>query len=303
MGRRAKVNSKKRNRRIVWLSVVVIALVAVAAVVYIAIQANNVSSSLDQYINDAVPASVLSDLTGVNSSTLANVGAPSGVDAPQAISGTPLTLNGKPEVIYIGGEYCPFCAFERWAMVVAFSKFGTFSGVEYMLSSGSDTNANTPTFTFAGNSSVPFSYTSQYISFLPVEEFGRGGQTDIRQQLTSDQESLIAQYDSGGSIPFVDFANSYVLVGAQSSIDMSGDNWTQIASQLNNPSSTVAQQIDGAANYLITAICKIDGAQPSSVCSQSYADMTLAYATAASQAAQSNALMFATVRDEPRWIN
>jgi hypothetical protein len=46
---------------------------------------------------------------------------------------------------------------------------------------------------------------------------------------------------------------------------------------LNTPSSNVAQLVDGAANYLITAICKVTGQSPSSVCSQSYANVTLDY--------------------------
>ena len=47
----------------------------------------------------------------------------------KATSGQPeLTLDGKPEVLYMGGEYCPYCAAERWAMAAALSRFGTLSG-------------------------------------------------------------------------------------------------------------------------------------------------------------------------------
>ena len=36
------------------------------------------------------------------------------------LSGAPaLTTGGKPEVLYMGAEYCPFCATERWAMLNA----------------------------------------------------------------------------------------------------------------------------------------------------------------------------------------
>ena len=68
----------------------------------------------------------------------------------------------------------------------------------------------------------------------------------------------------------------------QTTIDLSGQNWTQVAGQLSNPSSSVAQGIDGAANKLTSAICKIDGDVPSSVCSQSYATITLAYTSGSS---------------------
>ncbi len=30
-----------------------------------------------------------------------------------------LTSGGKPQIVYMGAEYCPYCAAERWAMVVA----------------------------------------------------------------------------------------------------------------------------------------------------------------------------------------
>src|SRR5438874_585634 len=64
------------------------------------------------------------------------------------LNGTPLTKDGKPEVLYIGDEYCPYCAAERWAMAVALSKFGTFTGLRGIRSSSSDAFPSTPTLTF-----------------------------------------------------------------------------------------------------------------------------------------------------------
>ena len=50
----------------------------------------------------------------------------SGVSPLTATTGQPaLTSGGKPEILYVGAEYCPYCAAERWAMVVALSRFGT----------------------------------------------------------------------------------------------------------------------------------------------------------------------------------
>ncbi|HZD12490.1 MAG TPA: hypothetical protein VE177_03110, partial [Candidatus Binatus sp.] len=90
-------------------------------------------------------------------------------------------------------------------------------------------------------------------------------------------------FDPAGSIPFIDIANSsgihYVIAnqnhaGAQFSPSvLSGLNWTQIGSQLDNPSSNVALSIDGAADIIISAICRADGGQPTSVCSNSYAQI------------------------------
>lgn len=291
MGRRAVLNAKKRNRRILLVSVVavIIALVVVLAVL-VEISQEDPGA---KYIGLPVSSGIMSQVTGVSGTTLSTVGVPSGVGLPQAISGSSLTLNGKPELLYVGGEYCPYCAVERWSLIIALSHFGNFSGLEYMQSSSTDVNANTPTFTFVNST-----YSSQYVSFVPIEEFDRSGNTI--NPLSSAEQSLVTQYDSSGSIPFIDIANAYSVVGVQTSLDISGQNWTAIASQLNTPSSQVAQQIDGAANTLITAICKIDGGQPGSVCTQGYATVTLGYGTAA-QATQTTALLIATGSLEDRW--
>ncbi len=42
--------------------------------------------------------------------------------------------------------------------------------------------------------------------------------------------------------------------------------WQQIAADLAKPSSTVAQAIDGAANHITAAICKMTNNQPGGVC-------------------------------------
>ena len=65
----------------------------------------------------ALPASVVKDVTSVPSSTLASVA--TGTADPKSVttvsSAAPLTSGGKPEVLYIGAQYCPYCAAERWA--------------------------------------------------------------------------------------------------------------------------------------------------------------------------------------------
>jgi hypothetical protein len=308
MGRRARVNAKKRNKRIVSISIVV-AIIAVVLVLYLVVQAvsNVPGNQYSTYIGQPVSSAVLQDLTGVSNTTLEAVGAPTTVTPPASISGTPLTLNGKPEVLYVGGEYCPFCAVERWSLIIALSHFGNFSGLEYMQSSSTDTNANTPTFTFANAT-----FTSKYIAFVPIEEWNRA--TSTLSTLDSTQSSLYSQYgtcsttgDSG--IPFVDIGNQYVVnCGAQfnaglgGTVDIAGENWTQVASQLNDSSAPIAQLMDGAANTLITAICKIDGSQPASLCSQQFAEVTLSYATASSPSSGQQLVTLAPqVREESRW--
>ena len=33
-----------------------------------------------------------------------------------------------PEVLYMGAEYCPYCAAQRWSTIIALSRFGTWAG-------------------------------------------------------------------------------------------------------------------------------------------------------------------------------
>ncbi len=278
MSRRVRTGTRKRSNAIYIVPI----LVLVTAVVgyYIFTQSGNVSGACP-LCGTQVPATVLDYLSGVSTSTLNQVGkGPPGVLPPTATTGTPtpLTLNGKPEVLYMGAEYCPFCAAERWSMIVALDKFGNFTGIQYMESSATDTLPSTPTFTF-----VNANYTSKYISFVTVEQEDRN--YGALQTATAQETSLLNTFNKGGTIPFVDFGNSYVITSSQFSpaalrvgsiATAAAYNWTQIAPQLNNASSTFAQNIDGAANGIISAICKIDGGQPADVCSQSSAQ-TLSY--------------------------
>ena len=188
--------------------------------------------------------------------------------------GTPLTSGGKPEVLYMGAEYCPFCAAERWAMVVTLSRFGTFSGLSTVHSSSTDEFANTPTWTFA-----KAHYTSKYLTFSTVETQtnvpnGSGSYTTL-QTPTSAQEALLSKYDAppyvssanAGAIPFIDFGNKYMLSGSSFSPQvLQGKSWATIAAALKDPNSQIAKAVDGTANYLTATICKLTGNQPASAC-------------------------------------
>ena len=117
-------------------------------------------------------ASLVTTTTSVPAATLDKIGAGATTSPPKTISGAPLTSGGKPEVLYIGAEYCPYCAAERWAMVVALSRFGTLSGLGLIHSAAADGAGqaepypNTATWTFAHAS-----YASKYLTFTPVETY------------------------------------------------------------------------------------------------------------------------------------
>jgi len=279
-----------------------VVVVIIAAVVVLALIINSTSDPNAKYIGLPVDPSVQQQIVGVSDATLNAVSVPTGVIPPNAITGTALTSGGKPEVLYIGGDYCPYCAVERWSLIMALSRFGNFTGLQYMESSSTDVNSNSPTFTFTSAS-----YSSPYFTFVGVEEYNRA--EAVVNPLTSAENDLVSSYDvcpSGGSggIPFVDIANKYAVnCGAQSTLDLSGKNWTQVAPLLNTASNPTAQLIDGAANTLITALCKVDGGLPASVCTQSYATVTLAYTTPSGGAGQQSLALLTLVREEARWTS
>jgi len=205
---------------------------------------------------------VVSMITSFPASEFDTVGQGTANNLIKPVSGTKLTgSTGKPEVFYLGAEYCPYCAAERWPLIIALSRFGTFSGLQTTTSSSTDVFPNTVTFTFRSAT-----YTSQYIDFRAVETTDRD-QNPLQTTSASEQQ-LVSQYDTSGSIPFVDFANQYAFSGATYSPDaISGMSWQASAGALQQPDSTQAKAILGSANLITPAICKITGDQPASVCS------------------------------------
>jgi thiol-disulfide isomerase/thioredoxin len=205
---------------------------------------------------------VVAAIANLPASEFDAVGKGSANNLIKAVSGTLLTgPNGRPEVFYFGAEYCPYCAAERWPIVVALSRFGTFSGLKTTSSSSSDIYSNTPTFTFHGAT-----YTSQYIDFASVETTDR--EQKPLESPTAAQQALVSQYDTSGSIPFVDFANKYVVSGAMYLPDvLSGMSWQAVADSLAQPDSAQAKAILGSANLITAAVCRMTADQPATVCS------------------------------------
>ena len=247
-----------------WVApIAVVAVVALLVAAFLVIRWYTTPLPLPPLNVDATQQ-VVSSITGLSTSDLDAVGTGSANNLIKKVSGTPLTgPSGHPEVFYLGAEYCPYCAAERWPMIIALSRFGTFSGLKTTSSSSSDVYPNTPTFTFHGAT-----YTSQYVDFVPVETTDRN--QNPLESPTSAQQALVSQYDTSGSIPFVDFGNRYAFSGAMYVPDvLSGMSWKAVADSLAQPSSPQAKAILGSANLITAAVCKLSADQPAAVCSSS----------------------------------
>jgi thiol-disulfide isomerase/thioredoxin len=205
---------------------------------------------------------VVAEITSLPQSEFDTIGQGAANNLIKPVTGSLLTgSTGKPEVLYVGAEYCPYCAAERWPLIIALGRFGTFSGLQATTSSSTDVYPNTPTFTFRGAT-----YTSQYIDFRAVETKDRN-QSPL-QSPTAAEQQLVNRYDTSNSIPFVDFANRYAFAGAMYSPDLlGGGTWQSIARDVQNPDTAQAKAIVGSANLITAAICKTTQDQPAAVCS------------------------------------
>jgi hypothetical protein len=170
--------------------------------------------------------------------------------------------NAKPEIFYYGAEFCPYCGGQRWSLVVALSRFGTFSKLPESLSSSRDVDPNTPTFTF-----VKSQYASSYVDFVPIEAQDRDHKT--LQTPAPHEQSILKQYSVDG-FPFLNIANRYVAsTPFYDPALLQGLSQKEIASRLSDPNDSLTKNIVGGANYLTAAICSVTHDQPANVCTQS----------------------------------
>ncbi len=282
-----RVMQQRRQRNIYMAAGAVAVVVAVIAVIVaIKLSQGGPSTATTTPGSDtgefALPATVVPQVTGVPVRTLASAAEKYGHQdstPPQALHCTkPLTSGGKPEIFYMGAEYCPFCAAERWPLVMALSKFGTFSHLRGTSSGSQDVNANTPTFSFYGST-----YTSRYISFVPVETQTNVYYASITSgapykylQTPPKQQIDLLKYDAqpytsasqAGSIAFVYFAGRYVVGGAQYVADhIAGWPITLAAPYMTAGNNPTSQGAEAAAGYLVGDICALTHKQPARVCS------------------------------------
>ncbi len=284
---RAAARRAETRRRILLAAGSIVAVVAVV-LTFVLVKANSkpgtapvasngpTGTALASLVRDVttIPASVL-DTVGAGTIDRSGIGSvnSAGSDYIAPVGGSLLTSGGKPELLYIGANYCPYCAAQRWAMIVALSRFGTFSGLSTIHSSATDSPADISTWTFFGSK-----YTSKYLTFTSVEETrnyrtGNSASPNVGyaplQTPTQAQQAVLERYDTSGYIPFIDVANRYVEVGNLPPYGpqvLQHLSWSQIAQAMRDPSSTIAQCVDASANYLTAAIAKVAGNQPASAC-------------------------------------
>ncbi|MGH7609353.1 MAG: DUF929 family protein [Candidatus Dormibacteria bacterium] len=267
-----------RGQRRPWGLISAILGVVAVFVVVVLVAENTLNGNLtqDTTVTPASPA-LMHSVTSIPASTIE---APAGgtvsnypLRIPATYKAQALTSHGLPEVLYVGAEYCPYCAVQRWSLIVALSRFGTWSNMHTIRSSVYETGlASLPTFTFAHGGT----YTSPYVAFV-----GREYQSNVSlhhdgspyarlQNLNTTEAKAFSGIDPQGGYPFVDFGGKTVTLGSPwgdaDVAALDGLTWSQVASHLHDPSSHVAKDILGGANYDTAAICQLTGDKPGKVC-------------------------------------
>lgn len=170
---------------------------------------------------------------------------------------------GRPLVLYIGADFCPYCAVLRWPLAIALMRFGDLDGLRYTRSSARDVFPSTATFSLIGAG-----LDSDLIELQAVELQDRDGKALARP--TAAQREVFLKLNPGGSIPFLYLGGKYFEVGAPFSPQpMQGLDWEQIVAQLEQGGNAIWQDVIGDANVLTAALCGLTNQQPSDVCAAS----------------------------------
>ena len=254
--RAARKRAEKRRRLLAAIGAVAVVLSVVATLVTVKLTSTPVHQAASE---SAAPAVVMRQVTTVPTALLSRVN-PGQVATPlQEVrtSGPPLTIKGKLAIVFVSEESCPFCAAERWPLTVALSHFGTWSRLGITKSSATDVYPDTATFSFRAAR-----YRSAELTLRTTELTDNAGHP-LQAQTPLDAK-LVATYDvppyvnsvyQSGAVPFLDIGNQYILAGAQYDPQLlAGLSAAQIAGQLSNPSSPVAEAVDGAARVIVAAI-------------------------------------------------
>jgi thiol-disulfide isomerase/thioredoxin len=180
--------------------------------------------------------------------------------SPTSIHGA--ATSGKPTVVVVGAEWCPYCAAENWSLVIALSQFGTFKDLKWTdtTSSPAETYRSIPGFTF---------YRSSYASSLlrlDTDELATVAERRL-QRPTSAESRLMSRYDKLGGIPFVYLGGAAYLEGSGVSPKLLvRHTFGGAANGIVQGTSPLARSVEGNAGVIISYLCRLTHGQPGRIC-------------------------------------
>lgn len=261
---RAEAARKRRNKAIGLGALVVALILAIVGVMFGLSQAQKAAPTPTPTASGTLDPSYVDALQHVPTAALDAVGAGTAKETAEKIDGgAALTKDGKPRLVYVGTEYCPFCGMERWALTIALSRFGTFSGLETSVTPANEGSVPTVRYDKA-------TYTSDVLAFDGFET--ADGEGKPLQKLSADDQAAFDKYNPQGSVPWL-YWGTHQQIGASYNgrfLARTGDQPVDpnaVAAKLSDPNSDEAKAILGAANVHTAQICRLTNNQPGDVCS------------------------------------
>ncbi len=183
--RAARRRAQARRRFLVSTAAVGAVLAIVAGLVAVKLTAGSAAAS-----ETLAPQRVERQVSTVPVAVLARVHSGGTLTRLQAakVPGPILRIGGKPAIVFVSEESCPFCAAERWPLAVALSHFGTWSHLGATRSSATDVFPNTATLSFRGAG-----YRSRALTLRTTELADSRGRP--LQRLTTLDNTLMRAYD------------------------------------------------------------------------------------------------------------
>lgn len=257
--RAAAARKERQQKQLITAAVaVVVVIIAVAIGLVVASQPKQAEPAASSGASAA-----LTKLTSLPLTTLEKAPKPTAQQMPAKLpGGTAITgENGKAKVIYVGAEYCPFCAMERWPLIAALSQFGTFEGLTPTTSSSSDVHPDTVTWSFTKST-----YTSDFVDFQAVETRDREGKP--LENLEGQPAELFQKFNPGGGIPWITFGGTHAISAAtvDTSVFDANNSYDKIIAGVQDPSSAIGQGIDPSITAMTAQICSLTDNKPEKVC-------------------------------------
>ena len=249
----AALRRAARRRLVVPLVAVGVVLAVVIGLVAASLTSGGATAS-----EASVPPSAVAQATNVATGVLSQAGTGQSTTSLQPVrQGPPLLIDGKLGIAFVSEESCPFCAAERWPVVIALSHFGTWSHLGATSSSSTDVYPNTADLL------VPERHLQQSLPHPPhhraggqrrppapgADPAGHPADQSVRRS------ALRQQRGSVGVGPVLGHREPFRV--GWGAIQPSGARHltvSQVAAQLRDPASPIGRAIDQSANALIAAI-------------------------------------------------
>ena len=163
---------------------------------------------------------------------------------------------GKLFVFFMGAEFDPYCAAERWAIVRSLQKIGQWDGLKQTISAARDEPfLNLPTYDF-----TKATYTSPHIEFVARELKDR--EFKPLQKLLKTEEKLLRKFNPKKEIPFLLIGGKFSQIGSGFTPKIFiGHTFRQTETELKKVESEIRKTIDDEANIISALLC-VSGLPP-----------------------------------------